>query len=175
MKTKTWMKMTAIGTVAVFAATFVPQTSFAGGRDHYDHHDNTAAAIFAGVAAVGIIAAVASSQHADVSVDYRVGTSVYRPPQHCPPPPPRCEPPQRWIPGHYETVREKVVHPGYWDTVTEPAEYGWVRHGCRWEYKMIKPPCTKRIWVPERCEWIEKQVWVAAHFEPVPKPYAARR
>jgi hypothetical protein len=174
MKTCSWIKVSAIGAAAVFATTLMPQTSYAGSRD-CDNDDNTGAAIVAGIAAVGLIAAIAS-QHSNVSVDYSYSNRVYRPPQCAPPPPPpRCEPPQRWIPGHYETVREKVVHPGYWDTVTTPAEYAWVKHGCRWEYTMIKPPCTKRVWVPERCEWIEKQVWVAGHYEPVPRPYTAHR
>lgn len=174
MKTCSWIKVSAVGAVAVFATTLVPQTSFAGS---HDHDSGNGAAIVAGIATVGLIAAIAS-QHSNASVNYSFSTGVYRPP-HCspppPPPPPRCEPPQRWVPGHYETVREKVVYPGYWDTVTEPAEYAWVKHGCRWEYKMVKPPCTKRVWVPERCEWIEKQVWVAGHFEPVGPPHKMSR
>jgi hypothetical protein len=122
-------------------------------KDRGKSNDRTAA-IVAGIATVGLIAALASRDSA-VSVSYHA--------PRCSPPPPR----QVWVPGHYQTVREKVCRPGYWETVRTPAEYGWVRHGCSWHYVLVKPACTTRVWVPERCEFIEKHVWVPGHFKPV--------
>ncbi len=164
---KTWIKFSALAVVAALFAVLAPSPAQAGQRGR----DNTAIAVVAGVATVGIIAALAS-HNSNVTVDYRVGT--FAPP--APPPPP----PHRWVPGHYQTVREKIVHPGYWQTVTEPAQFGWVQHGCRWEYRMIKPAYTRHVWAPERVEWIEKQVWVPGRFEPIasgpyPGPCHAQR
>ncbi len=85
---------------------------------------------------------------------------------------PRCEPPRRFIPGHYETRREKIVRPGYWDVIVDPAEYGWVRRGCRWEYVVVRPECRRRVWVPERCEWVETQVWIPGRYEEFRFAYA---
>ncbi len=80
--------------------------------------------------------------------------------------PPRCEPPRQWVAGHYEVRREKVVHPGFWREEVTPAEYGWVRGRCGgWQYVVIKPECRRRVWVPERCEWVETRVWVPGHYE----------
>jgi hypothetical protein len=153
---KNFLKAVAVGVAVTFAVSAAPV------KAHADHNDgwNTAAAVIAGVAAVGVIAAIAS-QHDAVSADVHV--SHYGPP--LPPPPPRCEPPRRWIPGHYECNRERVCIPGYWETVTEPAQYSWVRYGCRWEYVVVKPACARRVWVPERFEWQETKIWVPGRYE----------
>jgi hypothetical protein len=143
--------------VAVVLAT-TPATSRAEEYRHrpppqnHRNNDGAAIAVFAGIATIGLIAALAS--HNDRHYDrYDRG--------YCPPPPP----PQRWVPGHYETRNERVCIPGYWDTVTVPAEYGWVRHGCRQVWVQIKPECTRRVWVPERYEWRETRVWVPGRME----------
>ena len=146
-------------TVAVVLAT-TPATSRAEEYRHRPpprHPDNNraAVAIVAGIATIGLIAALAS-QHDRPYDRYDRG---YYPP---PPPPP---PPQRWVPGHYETRNERVLVPGYWDTVTVPAEYGWARHGCRQVWVMINPECTRRVWVPERYEYRETRVWVPGRLE----------
>ena len=143
-------------TAAVILAT-TPATSRAEDYRHQlpdRHRDNNGAAvaIVAGIATIGLIAALASHNDRPYS-RYDRG--------YCPPPPP----PQRWVPGHYETRRERVCVPGYWDTVTIPAEYGWVRHGCRQAWVMIRPECTRRVWVPERYEWRETRVWVPGRHE----------
>jgi hypothetical protein len=135
---------------AALLVAAAPNKAEAGNKDC-----DTAAAIVAGVAAVGLLAVIASQSNSRVAVDYRVGS--YMPP---PPPPPV----QEWVPGHYEISRERVCIPGYWTTVTEPAEYGWVRQGCRRVWVMIKPPCTRKVWVPERYEWQETRVWVPGHY-----------
>lgn len=77
----------------------------------------------------------------------------------------RCEPPRRWIAGHFECRRDQVCIPGYWQTVETPAQYGWVRHGCHWNYVIVRPACTNRVWVPGRHEWQETKVWIPGHFD----------
>src|SRR5262249_20515325 len=79
--------------------------------------------------------------------------------------PPRCEPPRVWIEGHYDCGRERVCIPGYYTTECVPAEYGWVRHGCRSEYVLIHSEYRRQVWVPERFEYRETKVWVPGHFE----------
>jgi len=142
-------KAVAVGVVGALVIATTPKTA----RAEHRRDNDTAVAIVAGVAVVGIIAAIASHHDADVQVSY----SNYR---CAPSPPPRYEPPPRRIRGHYETRREKIVHPGFWKTVIVPAEYGWVGHGCHRRYVVVKPECHRRVWVPERCEWIETKVWV---------------
>jgi hypothetical protein len=151
---KTILKFVTVPAVAIallVAAT--PNTARAEG--YYRHHehrgnDGAAVAIVAGIAAVGLIAALASNHDRD-----------YAPRAYCPPPPP----PQRWVPGHYETRQERVCIPGYWDTVVEPAQWAWVRHGHRAEYVMVRPECARRVWIPERYEWRTTQIWVPGRFE----------
>jgi hypothetical protein len=111
-----------------------------------DHNDSRSTSFYIGIAAEGFRASFASYDR-------------------CAPPPPR------WIPGHYETRRDRVCIPGYWQTIEVPAEYGWVRHGWRWCYVVVKPACTRRVWVPERYEWRETRVWVPGHYE-TPDRYA---
>lgn len=152
---KALLKWIGVPVVAAVVVATTPATSQAGEyyrhRDQERHHDNNGAAvaIVAGIAAVGLIAALASSHDRD-----------YAPRTYCPPPPP-----QRWVPGHYETRQERVCIPGYWDTVVEPAQWAWVRHGWRNEYVMVRPECARRVWVPERYEWQTTQVWVPGCLE----------
>lgn len=140
---KTILKSVAvIATIALVTAA-APTNTFAGDREWA-----TAGKVLTGIAAAGVIASIVSQ------------------PYHCvPPPPPRCEPPRQWIPAHYEVQRERVCIPGYWDTIVEPAQYGWVRHGHHWEYVIVKPACHQRVWVPERYEWREARVWVPGRYE----------
>lgn len=141
---KTILKIVAVPVAAAVMMLAAPSTSRA---EHYERGHRggdgaTAAAIVAGIATVGIIAAIAS-QH---DREYR--------PAYCAPPPPRYEPPQQWVPGHYEMRREQVCVPGYWTTVVERRHHGWGRRGCE-----------ERVWVPERYEWRATQVWVPGHYE----------
>jgi hypothetical protein len=145
-------KAVAVGMVGALVMATMPATAHAEHRRDND----TAVAVIAGVATVGIIAAIASSHHADMYVSYNYRASA---------PPPRCEPPPRFIGGHYEVRRERVVQPGHWETVVEPAQYGWVRRGHHHVYVVVKPECHQRVWVPERCDWVETRVWVPGHYE----------
>lgn len=133
---KTTLKIVTVSTAVALIMASVPTRTYAG-----DQEWATVGKVLTGVAAVGVIAALASQ---DVHAEYHYVN-------HCPPPPPppRCEPPPgRWIPGHYETRQEKFSTPGHWDVVVVPAEYGWVRCGWHGRYVMLRPECTKRIWVP---------------------------
>ena len=157
-----WMTVPVAAAVLMLAA---PNTSQAesyrsGGRDNRGRDDHRrddrgrgsnwgpAAAIVAGVAAVGIIAAIAGQHDRE-----------YQPAYCPPPPPPRYEPPRQWVPGHYEARRDQVCVPGYWTTVVERPHYGWGGHEFR-ERREVE-----RVWVPERYEWRETQVWVPGHYE----------
>jgi len=141
---KTILKVVAVAASLALITAAVPTKSYAG-----DDEWATAGKVLTGVAAVGLIAILASQADGHTSVHASYG----------------APPPRQWIPGHYECRRERVCHPAHWDTVVDPAQYGWVRHGCRWEYVMVKPECVRRIWVPERTEWREAKVWVPGHFE----------
>lgn len=151
---KRFASVVASSMIAVLALAGLPGRAYADCRDR-----DTAGKVIMGIAAVGLIAALASQSDA-VAVDFRLSSSS------CPPPPP----PARWMPGHYETRVERIWIPGRWETVTTPAEYGWVRHGCRWIYGVVKPPCTRQVWVPERYEYRETRVWVDGYYEAIPGP-----
>ena len=155
---KKTFKIVAVGLAATLIVAFAPRGAYA---EHNESWNNTGA-IVAGIATVGIIAAIASSHNGSYSVSYH-GSS------YPPPPPPRCEPPppprQVWYSGHYETQRNQVCIPGYWNVVQVPAEYGWVCTPRGWRYVEVKPACTQRVWVPERYEWQETRVWIPGRYE----------
>lgn len=78
---------------------------------------------------------------------------------------PRCEPVLR-LPapprGHWETVYEEVLVPGYWTEERVPPTYGWIYESCghrRWG--IVDAGGCRRVWVPARYETRAKQVWVA--------------
>ncbi|NQU12139.1 hypothetical protein HQ590_15190 [bacterium] len=154
---KTFLKVVAGAAAAALIVAAAPAKAQAGHRD-----GETAAAIIAGVATVGIIAALASHDR-NVSVAVHAGYTV---------PPARWRAPPRapvWVRGHYEVRREKVCIPGRWVIETIPAEYGWVRHGWRRHRVLIRPAGTRRVWIPERIEWRETRVWVPGHHQPTPR------
>lgn len=171
---KSLLKVVAVGSAIALGAAALPTNSDAGewsrgdrGRDERRHDDRgwaTVGKVLTGVAAFGLLAGIIHDAEHRVAVRIDHGAPV-------PPPPPVCEPPRRWIPGHYECRPERVCIPGYWDTVTEPAQYGWVRYGCHSEYVMIRPACTRNVWVPERYETREARVWMPAHVEDVDYAY----
>jgi len=132
--------------VAVGLLALTPQRTYAG----KDRGWETAGKVLAGVAAVGVIAAIASQHDASVNVRYDYGS-----PRWAPPPPPQRA-------GHFEVQRERVTIPGYWTEERTPAQYAWVKRGCRQEWVMVQPPCVRRLWVPQRSEWREAKVWVPA-------------
>lgn len=150
---KTILKTVAVVAAVALATTALPSKSYAG-----DQEWATAGKVLTGIAAVGLVAVLASqANHNATVVNASYGTPSY--------PAPRCEPPRQWIPAHYEIQRERVCQPAHWETVVDPAQYGWVRAGRQWVYVMIKPECVRRVWVPERVEWRETKVWVPGHFE----------
>jgi hypothetical protein len=133
---KTILKSLTMGAGILAGVTLAPTRSEAGG--------------------LSFLSAAWSDGHTAIRVNFNT----------CPPPPPpRCEPPRRWIPGHYEVRRERICIPGYWREVVTPAEYAWVRHGCRSVYVQVRPACTQRVWVPECVEWRETKVWVPGRYE----------
>ena len=147
---KGFLKAVTVGSLIAMATTALPTRSYASDRDW-----TAVGKVLTGVAAVGLLSAIIDDVHHQRAV---VHAGYY-----APPPPPSCEPPRHWIPGHYEARPERVCVPGYWDTVVDPPQYGWVRRGCRPEYVIIRPGCTRRVWVPDRYEVRETRVWVPAH------------
>lgn len=75
----------------------------------------------------------------------------------------QCQPVQpRRVSGRWETVREQVLVPGYWQEQHTPPTYGWIVDPCgrrRWGI-VAEGGCT-RVWVPARWETRCRQVWVA--------------
>lgn len=84
--------------------------------------------------------------------------------RHCAPRPPvrrvfdDCHSRQH---GHWQTVSEQFLVPGYWRDEHVPPTYGWVvdRCGCR-RWAMVDPGGCRRVWVPDRWETRTRQVWV---------------
>jgi hypothetical protein len=72
--------------------------------------------------------------------------------------PPVCEAPR----GHWESVAEQVLVPGYWREECVPARFGWVRDHCgRSVWGVIEPEHTARVWVPPCYRTERHRVWVA--------------
>jgi len=63
--------------------------------------------------------------------------------------------------GHWQTVSEQFLVPGYWRDEHVPPTYGWVvdHCGCR-RWAMVDPGGCRRVWVPDRWETRTRQVWV---------------
>ncbi|MCG3149068.1 MAG: hypothetical protein PCFJNLEI_02526 [Verrucomicrobiae bacterium] len=144
---KSLLKIIAVGSAFALGSAALPAKSYAGDREWA-----TVGKVLTGVAAVGVLSAIIhDAHHPRVGVSVEVG--------HCPPPPPR------WNSGHYETRQERVCIPGYWTTVTEPAVYRYERRGCHTVQILVRPPCTRRVWVPERYEIRETRVWVPGRYD----------
>ena len=63
--------------------------------------------------------------------------------------------------GHWKTVYEEVLVPGYWSDQHVPATYGWIYESCghrRWG--IVAPASCTRVWIPARYETRSRQVWV---------------
>ena len=64
--------------------------------------------------------------------------------------------------GHWETVHEQVLVPGYWREEHVPPTYGWIFDPCghrRWG--IIDQGGCRRVWVPARWETRCRRVWVS--------------
>jgi len=143
---KSLMKVVAVGSALALGIAAMPTKSYASDRDWA-----TVGKVLTGVAAVGVLSAIIHDAR-PVGVSVRV--------DHCPPPPP-----PRWIPGHYETRQDRICIPGYWTTVTEPAQYVSVRRGRHTVQVMTRAACAQRVWVAERYEIRETRVWVPARHD----------
>lgn len=63
--------------------------------------------------------------------------------------------------GHWETVCEQVLVPGYWTEQHVPPSYGWIYSSCgHRQWGLIDRGGCRRIWVPARYETRHRQVWV---------------
>ena len=63
--------------------------------------------------------------------------------------------------GHWQTVREPVLIPGYWQEQHVPPTYGWVSDRCgRVSWGVVDPGGCRSVWVPERYEQRTRRVWV---------------
>ena len=64
--------------------------------------------------------------------------------------------------GHWETVTEQVLVPGFFREERLPPRYGWAfdRRGHR-HWTLIDDGCCQRVWVPEHYEMRSRQVWVS--------------
>ena len=75
-----------------------------------------------------------------------------------------CNEPIRRAPaprGHWQTVEEQYLVPGYWDEQHVPPTYGWIHDHCgRRHWGIIDHGGCRRVWVPARWETRCRQVWV---------------
>lgn len=64
--------------------------------------------------------------------------------------------------GHWETVHEQVLVPGYWHDEHVPPTYGWICDPCgRRRWGIVDPGGCRRVWVPARWETRCRRVWVS--------------
>lgn len=64
--------------------------------------------------------------------------------------------------GHWDTVHEQVLVPGYWREDHVPPTYGWITNHCgHRHWGMVDPGGCRRVWVPARWETRCRQVWVS--------------
>lgn len=64
--------------------------------------------------------------------------------------------------GHWQTVHEQVLVPGYWRQEHVPPTYGWIVDHCgRRHWGIVDAGGCRRIWVPARYETRCRQVWVS--------------
>lgn len=63
--------------------------------------------------------------------------------------------------GHWETVQERYLVPGYWREQHVPATYGWITDHCgHRHWGVVDAGGCRRVWVPDRWETRCRQVWV---------------
>lgn len=63
--------------------------------------------------------------------------------------------------GHWDTVQEQYLVPGYWNEVHVPPTYGWVFDSCGHRYwGVVDAGGCRRVWVPARWETRSRRVWV---------------
>lgn len=121
--------------------------------------------------AVAALLLAAVSLPAQWSIEARIGRHVgaavrladcldrHRP--ACPPPRPVFDDCHERRHGHWQTVTEQYLVPGYWRDEHVPPTYGWICEPCghrRWG--MIDPGGCRRVWTPDRWETRTRQVWV---------------
>jgi hypothetical protein len=64
--------------------------------------------------------------------------------------------------GHWQTVSEQFLVPGYWHDEHVPATYGWVYDNCgHRHWGVVNAAGCRRVWVPARWETRSRRVWVA--------------
>lgn len=75
-------------------------------------------------------------------------------------------PPPVWIPGHYQTVRERVLVPGPTTRVWIPEVVETRFDSCGVPYTVVVVPGHfETRTAPGRFEWRTRRVWVAGHYE----------
>lgn len=95
-------------------------------------------------------------RHVRAVVDLGREPRSHRDHNHCEPAP--CRPVQR---GHWETVHEQFLVPGYWREEHVPPTYGWVLDPCgHRHWGVVDAGGCRRVWVPARWETRCRQVWV---------------
>jgi hypothetical protein len=64
--------------------------------------------------------------------------------------------------GHWKTVNERYLVPGYWREQHVPPTYGWITDHCgHRHWGVVDAGGCRRVWVPERWETRCRQVWVS--------------
>lgn len=117
---------------------------------------------------VAAVVAAAVSAPAQVSIEGRLGRHIHasvivdgRAPQHRDAREQVRRHPVRQR-GHWDTVHEQVLVPGYWREDHVPPTYGWIMDHCgHRHWGIVDPGGCRRVWVPARWETRCRQVWVS--------------
>jgi hypothetical protein len=113
---------------------------------------------------VAAVLAAAVSAPAQFTIEARLGRHlsgavVFG--DFCAPARDRCEPVRRHEPsGHWATVQERYLVPGFWREEHVPPTYGWIRDCGHRYWGVVDAGGCRRVWVPERWETRCRQVWV---------------
>ena len=63
--------------------------------------------------------------------------------------------------GHWHTIEEQVLVPGYWHDEHVPPTYGWIHDACgHRHWGIVDAGGCRRVWVPARWETRCRRVWV---------------
>lgn len=64
--------------------------------------------------------------------------------------------------GHWRTIEEQVLVPGFWHEQHVPPTYGWITDRCgRRHWGIVDPGGCRRVWVPARWETRTRRIWVS--------------
>ena len=87
-----------------------------------------------------------------------------------------------WVPGRWDVRRKRVIcEPAHYETTYVAPTYETRYESCGRPYQVLTGTGGyRKIWVPRRCEWRKRKLWVPGYWKPVrahkcrplkPRPY----